>query len=176
VRALRSAQAEINKILSLSAWKERYKDHSTGRRVLSEKAAIEYDHELRTAICLAQMHYDIIFAPLGMFQRDQKKFDVYLIKNTVLLEADLKCITSMNPDTISKRIIGGSEQASRLVVDIRSNILSVNLIDGLRSGTEKNPLIKEILLLYRKRLYVLPKTLICSKRIFEVLKSEKGYT
>jgi hypothetical protein len=137
---------------------------------------LEYDHELRTAICLAQLNYDIIFVPIGMFKRGQKKFDIYIARDTVLLEADLKCIASMNPDTIAKRIVTGSEQAARLVLDIRSDIKYTDLIDGLRSGMEKSDMIKEVLLLYRKKFYILPKNLISSKRIFDIIKSEKGYT
>jgi hypothetical protein len=109
-------------------------------------------------------------------ERDQKRFDVYLLRDTIILEADLKCIFSKNPDTIGNRIVSGSDQASREVLDIRSDLQLNDLIDGLRSGTGKNKLIKEILLFYKNGLYILPKNLIWSKRIFDILKSEKGYT
>ena len=111
-----------------------------------------------------------------MFKRDQKRFDVYLLRDTIILEADLKCIFSTNPDTIGNRIVNGSDQASRVVLDIRSGVQFRDLIDGLRSGTARNNLIKEILLFYRNRLYILPKNLILSNKIFDILKSEKGYT
>ena len=51
-----------------------------------------------------------------------------------------------------------------------------DLIDGLRSGTGKNNLLKELLIFYKNRFYVLPVKLIWSKNIFKILKSEKGYT
>jgi len=122
------------------------------------------------------MNYDVVFAPTGLFKRNDKKFDVYLLRDTIILEADLKCISTTLPDTVAKRIIGGSNQAARVVLDVRSAITASALIDGLRSGTGKNDLIKEILLFYRSRFYRLPKKLIWSKRVFEILKSEKGYT
>ncbi|HWK04918.1 MAG TPA: hypothetical protein VNS58_14855 [Puia sp.] len=171
----RIRRAEIQKLLAIG-WFEHYKDKKTGRRVLSESNFIEHDHEKRTAICLAQMNYDVIFAPAGMFQRGKKKFDIYLLRDTVILEADLKCISSKNPLTIAYRIKEGSEQASRVVVDIKSDIYTNDLIDGLRSGTGKNNLIKEIFLFYKNKFYILPKNLIWSKQIYNILKSEKGYT
>ncbi|HEX9512256.1 MAG TPA: hypothetical protein VF939_17310 [Puia sp.] len=166
---------EIQKLLAAD-WFEHYRDKKTGRRVLSESKFIEHDHERRTAICLAQMNYDVIFAPGGMFKRGKKKFDIYLLRDTVILEADLKCISSKNPLTIAYRIKEGSEQASRVVIDITSDIDKKTLIQGLRSGIYKNNLLSEILLFYKKRFYRLPKTLIQGQRIYEVIKSEKGYT
>jgi hypothetical protein len=99
-----------------------------------------------------------------------------MIRDTIILKADLKYITSKNPDTIAKRIRGGSEQAPRIVVDISSNINEKELIDGLRSSVERNSLIREILLIYKGKFYRLPKTLILSKAIFKILKCKKGYT
>lgn len=166
---------EIQKLLT-GDWVEHYKDKKTGRQVLSESQFIEHEHERRTAISLAQMNYDVLFAPNGMFQRGKKKFDIYLLRDTVILEADLKCISSKNPLTIAYRIKEGSEQASRVVIDITSDIDRKTLIQGLRSGIHKNNLLKEILLFYKKRFYRLPKSLIQGQRIYEVIKSEKGYT
>jgi len=166
----------IIKILSFDGWCMHYRDKNTERCVLSENETLQYTHEKRTAICLAQMNYDVVFAPTGLFKRNDKKFDVYLLRDTIILEADLKCISTTLPDTVAKRIIGGSNQAARVVLDVRSAITASALIDGLRSGTGKNDLIKEILLFYRSRFYRLPKKLIWSKRVFEILKSEKGYT
>jgi hypothetical protein len=105
-----------------------------------------------------------------MFTREQKKFDIFLLKDSVILKADLKSITSKNPDTIAKRIIGGSDQASRVVIHINSDIERKDLIDGLRSGVERNGLIKEILLFYKGKYYRLPKNLILSREIFRILK------
>ena len=171
----KNKRKDVARILGLANWFEHYKDKTTGRRVLSESNRIEHDHELRTAISLAQMNYDVVFAPSAMFKRDQKRFDVFLLRDTIVLEADLKCIYTLSPSAIGKRIIGGSDQSARLVLDIRSNISIKDLIDGLRSGTGKNDLVKEIMLFYKKRLFILPKTLIWSKRIFDILKSEKGF-
>lgn len=172
----KNKKKEVQRILTLSNWYEHYRDRSTGRRVLSELPKIEHEHERLTAINLARMNYDVVFSPGGMFKRDQKKFDIYLLRDTIILEADLKCVFSVNPDTVANRIISGSDQASRVVLDIKSNISIKDLIDGLRSGTAKNNLIKEILLFYRNKFYMLSKSLILSKRIFDILKSEKGYT
>jgi hypothetical protein len=71
----------------LTDWFEHYKDKTTGRRVLSESNRIEHDHERNTAISLAQMNYDVVFAPAGLFKREQKRFDVYLLRDTIVLEA-----------------------------------------------------------------------------------------
>lgn len=132
--------------------------------------------ELRSAIMLAQMDYDVVFAPAAMFHREQKKFDVYLLKDLIMLEADLKHISSRNPLTIANRIIEGGEQAPRVVLDISSQIEIRFLIEGLRSGVYKSTSVREILLLYKKKLYRLPKSLILGKNIFAILKKEKGYT
>ena len=137
--------------------------------MLSETEFIEHKHELETAILLAQVNYDVVFAPRGMFKRQEKKFDIFLLRDTVILKADLKNITSKNPDTIAKRIKGGSDQANRVVIHINSDIEKRDLIDGLRSGVERNSLIKEILLFYKRRYYRLPKSLILSREIFKIL-------
>ena len=173
---VRARRNEIQRILAAADWYLHYTDKKTGRRVLSESILIEHEHERRTAIALAQMNYDVVFAPAGIFQRGGKRFDIYLLKDTIILEADLKCISSKNPLTIAYRIKEGSEQASRVVLDIKSTIQTKDLIDGLRSGTGKNSLIKEVFLFYRNKFYILPVNLIWSNRIFDILKSEKGYT
>jgi len=172
----KARKAEIQKLLSIPDWIEQYRDKKTGRRVLSESKNVEHAHEMHTAICLAQMNFDVVFVPDAMFQRGQKKFDVYLLRDTIILEADLKCLSSKRPDTLANRIISGSNQASRIVLDIKSDISAKDLIDGLRSGTCKNDLVKEIFLFYKNKFYILPKNLIWSKQIFNILKSEKGYT
>lgn len=172
----KSKRREVQKILTLSEWCEHYKDKQTGRRVLSESLRIEHEHERRAAIILAQMNYDVVFAPSGVFQRGSKKFDIYLLRDSVVLEADLKCISSKNPLTIASRIKEGSEQATRIVIEIASDIDKKMLIQGLRSGIYRNSLVSEILLIYKRKFYRLPKNLIMSNRIFDILKSEKGYT
>lgn len=163
-------RAEIKRLLSAKDLVEITYCRRTGRRVLCESDYIEHAHEKKTVNLLAEFDYDVIFAPKAMFKRDEKRFDVFLIRDTVILKADLKAITSKNADTIAKRIVGGSDQASRVVIDICSDIDKNTLIDGLRSGVERNNLIVEILLIYKNRFYRLPKSLILSKRIYEVLK------
>lgn len=143
---------------------------TTGRRILAEPGAIHHDHELRTAIRLIAFNYDVLFAPAGMFARNEKRFDAFILRDIIILKADLKAITSKNPDTIAKRIQSGSEQASRLVIDICSDIRPAILIDGLRSGVERNELIMELLLIYRNRFYRLSKRLILSNNIYGILK------
>jgi hypothetical protein len=173
---LKNRKLEVQKLLSLSHWHEHYKDKKTGRRVLSESNRIEHEHERNTAIHLAQMNYDIVFAPGGMFQRGAKKFDIYLLRDSIILEADLKCISSQSPLTIAYRVREGSEQASRVVVQITSDLDSKILIQAFRNASYRNRLLKEILLIYKRKFYRLPKTLIMSDRIFDIIKSEKGYT
>ena len=116
------------------------------------------------------MGYDILFAPKGMFARHEKRFDVFIIKGTIMLKADLKAINSQNPDTIANRIKEGSNQASRIVLHILSGVSAKILIQAMRSGCYKNPTLKEIFLLYKGNFYVLPVNLITSKRIFSILK------
>lgn len=165
-----SKRKQIKKILHLSNWVEHYKDKGTGRVVLSESKKIDYRHEMSTAICLAKMNYDVLFAPFGIFKRGDKKFDIFLIRDIVILKADLKNIYSKNPDTIGQRIKEGSDQASRIVINVVSDIRKSVLIDGLRSGAEKNNLLKEILLIYKSKFYRLPKPLILSKNIYQIIK------
>lgn len=100
--------------------------------MLAESELIEHKHELTTATLLAKINYDVVFAPKAMFSRNEKKFDVFLIRGSIIFKADLKSISSKNPDTIANRIKGGSEQASRVVIDITSDIEKNVLIDGLR--------------------------------------------
>lgn len=161
---------QIEQLLNGYDWFEHYSDKKLGTRVLSEAGTIEHEHEKHSAILLAKANYTVIFAPKGLFRREEKKFDVFLIRGTVMLRADLKCITTKNPDTIAKRIKEGSDQASRVVVDVQSDIEIKALIDGLRSGSVKNSLLKEIFLFYRNKLYILPKNLILSERIYKLLK------
>ena len=113
----KSRQRAIQKILNLWDWHEHYKDRNTGRRVLSELPKLRYANELRSARMLAQMDYDVVFAPAAMFKRESKKFDIYLLRDTIMLEADLKFLSSESPLTIANRIRDGAEQAPRVVLD-----------------------------------------------------------
>ncbi len=165
----RYRKAALDKLLASKDWFIIFNNKHSGRCVYSESKAIEYNHELSTAKVLTQQHYDVLFAPKGMFKRADKRFDVFLIRDHVILKADLKSITSKNPDTIANRIKEGSQQASRVVLDILSNIESSSLIDALRSGVNRNNLIKEVLLLYKNHFYRLPKEEILSKKIYGLL-------
>lgn len=162
-------KAQIQKLLGSKEWIEHYNNKSSGKRVLSESPHLEHKHELHTAKWLTHVNYDVIFAPKGMFKRSEKKFDVFLIKEHIILKADLKKVSSKNPDTIANRIKEGSDQASRVVLDVVSDITKKALIRGLRSGSYKNKLLKEVLLFYKGCFYILPKNLIESKRIYEIL-------
>lgn len=160
---------QIEKILNAAEWVEHYKDKRNGRRVLAESRLMQYPHELETAIALASVNYDVIFAPKAMFLAEEKKFDVFLIKDTVILKADLKFITTKNPDNIARRIKKGADQASRLVIHIKSDIEKKALIDGLQSGVKGSKLIREILLLFKRKFYRLTSRQILSKNIFKIL-------
>lgn len=161
---------KIEILLKSIEWHIHYTCKVSGSRVLSESTIIEHNHELKTAVSLTHKGYDVLFAPRGIFQRTDKKFDIFIIKDYLILKADLKCISSKNPDTIANRIKGGAAQASRVVIEITSDIERKDLISGLRSGVYKNSLIKEIFLFYKGYFYVLPKNLIASKKIYSLIK------
>ena len=169
-KSIISKKIEIEKLLNIIDWEELYKNKKTNRRILCESSTLEHSHELITAMALTQVNYDVLFAPKGLFNRSDKKFDVFLIRDHVILKADLKCISSKNPDTIANRIKSGSNQATRIVIDINSDIDYKKLIDGLRSGVSKNNLIKEILLFYNHKFYRLSCKIILSKNVYKILK------
>jgi len=161
------------RIKQLKAWPdlvEIYHSKQSGRSVLCESSNLEHLHEQRTTELLADVGYDVIFAPKGMFSRQEKKFDVFLLKSHIILKVDLKAVSSKNPLTIAKRIKEGSDQAPFIVLHICSDIERMALIDGLRSGVYKNKLIREIMLIYKKKLYRLPKNLVESWGIFDIIK------
>ncbi|MBS1567699.1 MAG: hypothetical protein JST39_25165, partial [Bacteroidetes bacterium] len=160
----------INKLLKWECWIEHYKDKKSGKRILSEQKTIEFPHEFVTAKALTQVGFHVLFAPKGLFKPSEKTFDVFLVKEYIILKADLKSISRKNPDTIANRIKKGGEQAPRVVVDIVSDIGRKVLIDGLRSGVCRNKNLKEILLFYRRQFYVLPKSLVESDSIYKIIK------
>jgi hypothetical protein len=160
----------VEMILSDPGWCALYMDRTTGRRVLAEGPMLDHEHEKRTAISLCKWDFDVLFAPKGMFRRDWKRFDAFLIRDHIILEVDFKTINSKNPDKIGKRIKEGSEQAPRLVLDIQSDIDRTSLIDGLRKGTERNNLLLEIIMIYKRKCYILPRSLILSEKIFLFIK------
>ena len=161
-------RVQIRRILE-DDWVVHYEDKVTGRRVLAE-GNIEHEHERDTAIFLAQMDYDVVFAPAGMFRKGEKKFDIFLIRNAAILKADIKTIYTKNPDNIAKRIKEGSEQASYIIINIASDVQRKTLIDGLIKGVERNNLIKEIFVIYKKRLYKFSKYFILNEDIFDIIK------
>lgn len=161
---------EIKKLIINPNFYVLHIDKITNRKVIAEFKAFEFEHEEKTAIKLNSIGFDVIFAPKGMFSRKDKKFDVFLAKDNILLKADLKFISSTNPDTIANRIGGGAMQANRLVVDIQSKILPNKLIDGIKSGLKKTKGLKEIMLFYRNGYYRLPVNIIESDKIFDIVK------
>lgn len=81
---VKGRQKAIQKVLNLEDWHEHYRDRKTGRRVLSELPGFKHLKELRSAILLAQTDYDVVFAPSAMFRREEKKFDIYLLRDTLV--------------------------------------------------------------------------------------------
>jgi hypothetical protein len=136
-RSVKIRKIEIGKLLTMTDWFVLHTDKKTGKLVRAECDYLEHEHELHTARALSQVGYDVLFAPKRMFNRADKKFDVFLIRDHVILKADLKCASSLNPDTIANRIKGGAQQASRVVIDIISTIEPHRLIDGLRQGGDR---------------------------------------
>lgn len=161
---------EIEKLLKCDGLKCHFQNNDTGRGVYSIHEHFEYEHERITAFTLTAWDYDIVFIPGGYFPRGSKKFDVFLCRDYLMFECDLKSITSSNPDTVADRIVEGSFQASRLIIDIQSNIKAKDLIDGLRSGSMKNTLLKEIMLIYKGKFQRLFKSEILKDGIYEKIK------
>ena len=158
-------------LLSLPGMINHHQDKNTKCVVMAVCKEFEYPHEHQTAKRLTAVNYNVILLPTGYFNRWQKKHDVFLIKNHIFLEADLKCLSSTkNIDTIGKNIKRGSEQAKTLVVDVQISIERKKLIEGLRSGCVKNDLLSSIYLFYNSRFYELPKSKIMSNKIFDTLK------
>jgi hypothetical protein len=94
-------KVQIQQILASADWHEHHRDSKTGRRVLSHAKELEHPHEKTTAVLLTQVNYDVIFVPKAMFKHSEKRYDVLLLRDTVILKADLKCIFSKNPNTIA---------------------------------------------------------------------------
>jgi len=166
-----SKEDKIERIQDLLEYEALYNHHSTKEhKVLAECNELEYAHEFHTCKKLLKEGYHVVFVPKGYFNRFQKRFDIFLFKGHLLFEADLKCLNTVNPDTIAARIKEGSEQANRLVLDIHSNINKKTLIDGLRSGCERNDGLIEIMIFYNGAFYRLPKTQVIGKNIFAIIK------
>lgn len=173
-RVIRAEQ--IARLLATPDLVEHYRSKKTGRRVLAEFEEFQHPHEFITAIKLTEVGFDVVFAPKGMFKTAAKKFDVFLLRDFTLLKADLKSVSSQNADSIADRIVSGRMQAERLVVDVQPHIRRRVLIDGLQSGMMGRNGHKEILLFWGQKYYRLPKALILSRRIFNVIKKRAGYT
>lgn len=161
---------ESKKLLAIEGLITHHQDKDTKRVVLAICKEWEYPHEHHTSKKLTAYDYDVILVPNGYFKRNDKKFDVFLSRGHIFLESDLKCITTTNPDTIGNRIKEGSEQSTRIVLDITSPIERRNLIEGLKTGCERNRTLIEIMIFYNSKFYCLPKTQILSRKIFDVLK------
>jgi hypothetical protein len=176
VNFVKSAQTKqqkveyISRLLQTEGLIKHYESKRTGCVVVALCEKFEYDHELQTSMKLADEQYNVLLVPQGYFARHEKKFDVFLCRNHVMIETDLKYINSRKPDAIAARIKEGSEQSSRLVIDIASNIEKVTLIEGLKSGCVRNKLIEEIMLFYSGKFYRLQKSQILSRSIFQSIK------
>lgn len=167
---VRQKQVAIKKLLNSCDWVLLHQDKASECSVYAERAELEHKHELKTAKSLAQKGYDVLFAPKAMFLRGEKKFDVFLIRDHVILKADLKSIASKRPDGIARHIKNGAEQASRIVIDIVSDIQRKDLVDGLRGGIKKSRSLREILLFYNSRFYRIRRDEIHSNKIHSLLK------
>jgi hypothetical protein len=146
-------------------------DKHTKKSIIALCKTFEYPHEHHTSKKLTAENYHVLFVPNGYFKRSAKKHDVFLLRNHILIEADLKCVSkTKNPDTIGKTIKEGSEQAKTIIVDIVNTIDKRSLIEGLKTGCTKNDLISYIYLFYNSRFYELNKNQILSKNIFDLIK------
>jgi hypothetical protein len=161
---------KITRLLSMDCWIPHHQDRKTKCVVLAAYEEFEYPHEHHTCKKLTAAGYNVILVPKGYFKRNEKKFDVFLSRGHIFLESDLKCITTANVDTIGKRIKEGSEQSSRLVLDIISPVKKPELIDGLKTGCERNKALIELMLFYNSCFYRLKKDLILSRNIYKVIK------
>lgn len=161
---------DIRKLLHFPGLIIHHTDKDTKKSVLASCKVLEYGHEQHTSKKLNTQDYHVLFTPKGYFKRSEKKHDVFLIKRHLILEADLKCIYSKNPDTISNRIKEGSDQASRVVLDIHSDIEKIALIDGIRSGCIRNDFLQQILLFYRSKFFMLNKDQILGRNILNIIK------
>jgi hypothetical protein len=166
----RDRQTAISELLAFKDWAIIYQDKKTHRKIYSENAVAIKFHEIETAKALCSVNFDILFTPDHMFAKREKRFDIFLIRDHIILKAELKSISSKNPDTIAKRIIEGSEQSTRLVLDIISNVEKKILIDALQSGIHSNRKVKEILLFYNSRFYRFQRDQIKSRRIINIIK------
>lgn len=160
----------IKALLSQPGFRSHYHCGIPRRHVVGEFETFEHHHEYVTACKLSSFDWDILFMPKGYFQRDEKRFDVVLCREHIFLPADLKSLTTKNPDTIGNRIKEGSDQAPRVVVDINSDIDARTLIDGLKLGCQRNDGLVQVIVLYHSRCYSLKKDQILGNGIFDVLK------
>ena len=145
-----------------------YVNSSNGNQIFKHEYTKIFDHELSTAIKLTDVGFDVIFAPKGMFKREEKKFDIYAVyKEAFLIKADLKANFVPTVNAVFKQIESGARQAEHLVLDIKSSIKRDDLIDGLRSGLKEGRNVKTILLFYKKKFHNLDRSIIFSKVIFK---------
>lgn len=166
---VKQKRTAIKNLLNSNHWRLLYKNKNSGCCVYAENENLEHDHELKTAKALAERGYHVLFAPKAMFRREDKKFDVFLIRGHIMLRADLKNIISKNPETIANRIAEGGQQASRVVVFIQSDLKRKALVNGLRDGIERSYSLKEIYLFYKNRFFQLNRKDINSNKIYKLL-------
>lgn len=169
LRRQKAKAAKLQCLLILHEWHRHYESKQTGCVVLNESAEMEFPHELVTAQLLADEGYNVLFAPKELFGIDQKKFDVFLIKDHLFLKGELKCISSKRSKTISNRIMEGAEQAERVIVDMRGDIAKKTLINALRRSARKANLLTEIWLFYKNSFYTLPRKMINSRKISKLI-------
>lgn len=167
--SIKQKRRAIKELVNFDQWLLLHKDKLSGCCIYAESKELEHNHELKTAQALTRKGYHVLFAPKAMFKRESKKFDVFLIRDHIILRADLKNITSKNPETISNRIAEGAQQASRVVIVIQSDLNRKVLINGLRSGCQRSDSLKEIFLFYKSKFYRLNKKDIESSRIYKLL-------
>lgn len=167
--SIKRKRQAIIELLNFDQWLLLYKNKNSGCSIYAESYELDYRHELKAAEALTQEGYHVLFAPKALFKREDKKFDVFLIHDHFIFQADLKNIHSKNPETISNRIAEGARQASRIVVVIQSDLKKKILINGLRSGYQRSNSLIEIFLFYRGRFFRLNKKDIESDKIYKLL-------
>jgi hypothetical protein len=161
----------VRKLKNDKDLKSIYINPDTSQQVYKHIYTSVLEHEMNTAVKLTLYGYDVVFAPKGMFKRNEKRFDIFLIKNNeVVIKADLKSNFEGTVNSISNSIVAGNEQAENIVIDFLSNIHYKNLIDGLRMGLKASSKIKNLIIFYKKEYYAFDRSIIFSKQIYRLLK------
>jgi hypothetical protein len=140
-------------------------EYTEEKGVYFMKGAAYSETEKQTAIKLSKEGYHVVFPSERQIKGIKKTTndnsdsinDVYLYDKKTYLQrkADIKTIHGASPETISKHIIKGSQQAPVVVMDITGNISKYKLIEGIRSGWTKNT--KIIIFNYKGQWYEVTK-------------------